>query len=100
MTIIKKMLRYSNRFGRVVFTIIALSLILAGIGTGTDGPTEAAGALADNATLSRSIKFGARFLADSVANNDSYAFFKRLGDHIVTGPTRTNVMDLHLMLIE
>ena len=74
--------------------------VIASIGTdGTDGPTDAAGVMADNATLSRSIKFGARFLDEALANNDSYNFFSRLGDLIVTGPTRTNVMDLHLVLI-
>jgi glycerate 2-kinase len=74
--------------------------VVASIGTdGTDGPTEAAGAIADNATLSRSLKFGAEFLRESQDNNDSYTFFKRLNDLIITGPTRTNVMDLHLVMI-
>jgi glycerate 2-kinase len=74
--------------------------LVASLGTdGTDGPTEAAGAIADNTTLSRSIKYGARFLNETIENNDSYHFFKRLGDHIVTGPTRTNVMDLHIVLV-
>jgi len=74
--------------------------LVASLGTdGTDGPTDAAGAIADNTTLSRSIRFGARFLNESVENNDSHNFFKKLGDLIVTGPTRTNVSDLHLMLI-
>jgi hydroxypyruvate reductase len=73
---------------------------VASLGTdGTDGPTNAAGAIADNATLARSIKHGSRFLSRSLENNDSYSFFKRLGDLIVTGPTRTNVMDIHIMLI-
>ncbi len=74
--------------------------VVASVGTdGTDGPTDAAGAIADNTTLSRSIKFGARFLDESIENNDSYTFFKRLGDLIITGPTRTNVMDLHIVLV-
>jgi glycerate 2-kinase len=74
--------------------------LVASLGTdGTDGPTEAAGAIADNATLIRSMKYGAQFLNDSLANNDSYTFFKQLGDLIVTGPTRTNVMDLHIVLV-
>lgn len=75
--------------------------LVASLGTdGTDGPTEAAGALADNSTLARSIKFGARFLEESLRENNSYGFFDRLGDLIVTGPTRTNVMDVHIILIE
>jgi glycerate-2-kinase len=74
--------------------------VVASLGTdGTDGPTDAAGAIADNATLVRSLKFGSHFLSESLDANDSHAFFKRLGDLILTGPTRTNVMDLHLVLV-
>jgi glycerate 2-kinase len=70
------------------------------IGTdGTDGPTDAAGAIADNSTLARSMKYGAEFLKECLKNNNSYAFFDRLGDLIFTGPTRTNVMDLHIFLV-
>ena len=32
-------------------------------------------------------------------NNDSYHFFRPLGDLLMTGPTGTNVMDLRLMLV-
>jgi len=79
---------------------LAAPCLVASLGTdGTDGPTDAAGAMVDNTTVSRSIKYGARFLAESLRNNDSYEFFKRLGDLIFTGPTRTNVMDLHIVLI-
>lgn len=74
--------------------------VVASVGTdGTDGPTDAAGAIADNTTVARSLKFGARFIQNSAENNDSYNFFRRLGDLIITGPTHTNVMDLHLILI-
>jgi glycerate 2-kinase len=74
--------------------------VVVSLGTdGTDGPTDAAGAVADNLTMGRSMKFGARFLDESIARNDSYGFFKRLGDLIITGPTRTNVMDLHIILV-
>jgi hydroxypyruvate reductase len=74
--------------------------LVSSLGTdGTDGPTDAAGAVADNTTLARSMKYGAQFLNESLANNNSYAFFKRLGDLIITGPTRTNVMDLHIILV-
>ncbi len=66
---------------------------------GTDGPTDAAGALADNTTLVRSMKYGTHYMDESLHNNDSYAFFNRLGGLIITGPTRTNVMDLHLALV-
>jgi len=74
--------------------------LVASLGTdGTDGPTDAAGAVADNSTLTRSLKYGPAFLKDSLDNNDSHTFFKRLGDLIITGPTRTNVMDLHILLV-
>jgi len=73
---------------------------VASLGTdGTDGPTDAAGAIADNQTLARSLECGDRFLENCIENNDSYRFFQRLGDLIMTGPTRTNVMDLHIFLI-
>jgi len=36
-----------------------------------------------------------QFLAD----NNSYAFFQELGDLFITGPTRTNVMDMQIILI-
>ncbi len=64
---------------------------------GTDGPTDAAGAIADGTTLHRARRVGlnaARFLAA----NDSYRFFEPLGDLIKTGPTGTNVADIQIML--
>ena len=60
---------------------------------GTDGPTDAAGAQADGTTFSRGPEALRR-----LANNDSYEFFAQLNDLIVTGPTGTNVMDIHLIL--
>jgi hydroxypyruvate reductase len=69
------------------------------VGTdGIDGPTDAAGALADSATLERAAAAGlvpARYLQD----NDAYAFFGALGDLINTGPTGTNVGDLQVILL-
>lgn len=73
--------------------------VVAAVGTdGTDGPTEAAGALVDGQTVARAYAAGldpARALAD----NDSYSFFAQLGDLLMTGPTRTNVNDIYLALI-
>ncbi|HAZ31294.1 MAG TPA: glycerate kinase [Dehalococcoidia bacterium] len=60
---------------------------------GVDGPTDAAGAVADGFTIRRAEQLG----LDPVLylqNNDSYSFFKQLGDLLVTGPTGTNVMDV------
>ncbi|MFN8481488.1 MAG: DUF4147 domain-containing protein [Anaerolineae bacterium] len=64
---------------------------------GTDGPTDAAGAFVDGTTMRRAAALGldgARYLAD----NDAYTFFERLGDLLITGPTRTNVNDLTFIL--
>lgn len=66
---------------------------------GTDGPTDSAGAVADGMTVSHAQTAGLDAAA-SLANNDSYHFFKPLEDLILTGPTGTNVMDLHIVLIE
>lgn len=72
--------------------------VFSGGTDGTDGPTDAAGAVADGDTLIRASTLG----MDPVAflnDNNAYPFFDRLGDLIVTGPTNTNVMDLHLLLV-
>ena len=70
-------------------------LILSGGTDGSDGPTTAAGALADGKTINRS-KLDAR---QALAANDSNRFFAELDDLVVTGPTGTNVMDIHLILV-
>jgi hydroxypyruvate reductase len=64
---------------------------------GTDGPTDAAGAVATGSTLSRAQALGLDAAAH-LTNNDSYPFFAALGDLIFTGPTNTNVNDLILVL--
>jgi hydroxypyruvate reductase len=70
------------------------TVVLSAGTDGTDGPTDAAGAIADGKTLSR--KPGA---AAYLNDNDSYHYFEPLGDLIITGPTNTNVMDVRLVLI-
>ncbi|MCR4402437.1 MAG: glycerate kinase [Firmicutes bacterium] len=73
-------------------------VVLMAVGTdGTDGPTDAAGAMVFGDTAVRAREAG---MAPSayLENNDSYHFFKALGDLVVTGPTRTNVMDIVLIL--
>ncbi len=62
---------------------------------GIDGPTDAAGAYADGHTLRRAHGLGLD-PEQSLAENDAYPFFDRLGDLLRTGPTGTNVMDLKL----
>ncbi len=65
---------------------------------GTDGPTDAAGALADGLTIQRAEKLGMQAM-EYLWNNDSYHFFEKLDDLIKTGPTNTNVMDVRLLLV-
>lgn len=73
---------------------------LLAVGTdGSDGPTDAAGAYADDKTVSRGIKKGLDPVA-ALANNDAYHFFKRAGDLIYTGHTGTNVGDLYLLAVD
>ena len=69
-------------------------LILSAGTDGSDGPTTAAGAVADGKTINRS-KLDAR---QALAAHDSNCFFAALDDLVVTGPTGTNVMDIHLIL--
>lgn len=72
---------------------------------GTDGPTDAAGAIVDGETVREAKKFGLdpeRYLN----TNDSYNFFKKLDSlsgekhHLITGPTGTNVMDMQIIIVE
>ncbi len=76
------------------------NVVVMSAGTdGTDGPTDAAGAIADQTTLQRAVANGL-VPEDYLANNDSYNFFDRLDDLYKTGPTNTNVMDLRIILVE
>ncbi len=75
------------------------NMVLLSAGTdGTDGPTDAAGALCDGTTVKRARAKGLDPRA-ALAENDSYPFFDSIGDLIKTGPTRTNVMDVRLVLV-
>ena len=60
---------------------------------GTDGPTDAAGASIDEKTINK-VKNKNLSIVDYLKRNDSYHFFKQIDQLIITGPTRTNVMDL------
>ncbi|MBG0778727.1 MAG: glycerate kinase [Desulfotignum balticum] len=74
-------------------------ILLLSAGTdGTDGPTDAAGAFADENTVSRAKALG--LSAEKHLNeNNAYPFFKALDDLLITGPTRTNVMDMQILLV-
>ena len=72
--------------------------VLSGGTDGTDGPTDAAGALADGGTVERGREKGLD-AETHLATNDSYPFFEALDDLLLTGPTLTNVMDLRVVLV-
>lgn len=75
--------------------VLALSL-----GTdGTDGPTDAAGAWADGQTVERAAAAGMN-TRDYLARHDAYHYFQALDDLLITGPTRTNVMDVRAVLVD
>ena len=73
-------------------------VVLSGGTDGGDGPTEAAGAIADTHTYNRAESMGLNPM-NFLSNNDSYHFFKQLDDLLITGPTNTNVMDLRIILV-
>ena len=100
-------LRGSGKGGRNQEFTLAAAIDLAGWksvtalsgGTdGTDGPTDAAGAIADGETVARAVALGMN-PASYLDDNDSYHFFSALDDLVITGPTGTNVMDLRLFLV-
>lgn len=72
-------------------------VLLMALGTdGTDGPTDAAGAVATGETVARARALGLEPRAH-LEDNDSYSFFAALDDLVRTGPTGTNVNDLLLL---
>ncbi len=98
-------IRGSGKGGRNQEFVLAAAADIVGLentlifsaGTdGTDGPTDAAGAVADGNTVIRS---GRDALASALRDNDSYPFFADLNDLVITGSTGTNVMDLHLVMV-
>jgi glycerate 2-kinase len=81
-----------------------LSLLSAGT-DGTDGPTDAAGAVVDGTTAPKARERGMNPM-EFLTNNDSYGFFRKFDEltgektHLTTGPTGTNVMDMQIILVE
>ncbi len=71
---------------------------LAASTDGTDGPTDATGAFADPAVYDAARRLGLN-PRQYLDRNDSYTFFDRAGSLLRTGPTRTNVGDLQVLLI-
>jgi glycerate 2-kinase len=74
-------------------------VILSGGTDGNDGPTDAAGAIIDPMTVEKGEKMGLSPMA-YLADNDSYHYFHKTDDLLMTGPTNTNVMDVRIMLIK
>jgi glycerate 2-kinase len=71
--------------------------VIATLGTaGIDGTSKAAGAIAGGRT-SRRAKLRGMNPKDFLSSNDSYHFFRKLNDNLITGPTGTSVGDLYLV---
>jgi hydroxypyruvate reductase len=100
--------RGNGRGGRNCEFLLALANDLAGAAgihalacdtDGIDGSEDNAGAILTPNSLARAATKDIR--ADRLLeNNDGYGFFEALGDLVVTGPTRTNVNDYRVILIE
>lgn len=65
---------------------------------GTDGPTDAAGGLVDTTTSARARDLGFD-VKTALLDNNAYPLLEKTGDLVITGPTKTNVMDLRLALV-
>lgn len=96
--------RGDGRGGRNLETVLRCAMgftnqiVVLSAGTdGIDGNSPAAGAIADETTIQRAQALGLD-AAEYLARSDSYTFFERLNDLIVTGPTGTNVRDLRILL--
>jgi glycerate 2-kinase len=65
---------------------------------GIDGPTDAAGAIVDSNTIEKALKSGL-VPEQYIRDNNSFEFFEQMNELIKTGPTGTNVMDIHLLFV-
>ncbi|HXW69092.1 MAG TPA: glycerate kinase [Dissulfurispiraceae bacterium] len=85
-------------FGMAIKGLMGITFLSAGT-DGTDGPTDAAGAFVDGQTVAKAAAAGID-AGEYLRNNDSYTFFGRTGDLLITGPTGTNVMDIQIILLD
>jgi hydroxypyruvate reductase len=85
--------------GAIEIVGIEKVVLLSGGTDGTDGPTDATGAVADHTTVHRAKSMGLD-PKSHLENNDAYPFFQKLGDLLITGPTHTNVMDVRILLVD
>ncbi|MHA1745857.1 MAG: MOFRL family protein, partial [Promethearchaeota archaeon] len=81
-----------SEFHQLPFVMIAAAF------DGIEGNSPAMGAMVDSSSLLRTKKLDLD-LVSYLENNDSYTCFSKLGDALITGPTKTNVNDLFLILI-
>jgi len=97
----------SGRGGRNLEYLLGLAIALDGAPDisaiacdtdGIDGTEDAAGAIVTPDTLARARAIGVDPAA-CLQRNNSYQFFKAIGDLVVTGPTLTNVNDFRAILI-
>ena len=77
---------------------VARWLLLSAGTDGTDGPTDAAGAIASGNTVDRAERAGLA-AGERLEANDSYTVFQSIEELVKTGPTGTNVMDVNLFLV-
>ena len=85
-------------FGLAIQEQPGITFLSAGT-DGTDGPTDAAGAIVTGQMFSTAIENGLD-PQDYLTRNDSYTFFKAINGLVITGPTGTNVMDIQLILLD
>ena len=72
-------------------------ILLSGGTDGEDGPTSAAGAIADIDTLMRMRELGLD-PREYLSRNNAWPFFDQLNSLLTSGPTHTNVMDVQVGL--
>ena len=98
--------RGSGRGGRAQEFALAAALEIQGLKNvwiagfatdGSDGPTDVAGAIVDSGTVARARR-KRQEPERALLENNAYDFFRKVGGHIMTGPTGTNVNDLYLLL--
>jgi glycerate 2-kinase len=101
-------LRGKGRGGRCTEFLLSLAISLEGLERtsalacdtdGIDGSEDNAGAILTPDALARAAALGLA-AKTMLAENDGYGFFRALGDLVVTGPTRTNVNDYRIILVE
>ena len=73
------------------------TVLLCGGTDGTDGPTDAAGAIVDKCVLAKTKELELN-PKEFLSNNDAYHFFEQTNGLLITGPTGTNVMDILLAI--